>query len=253
MPPKPPPPTHFLCIPLAGNQLARSLAAFRADVTSSLSFGVPAGAVRPLGTLHLTLGVMSLRGDSVAQAVEVLRGLRLADALAAARARPITGSPNPGTSTGEASSGATGEDRLSISLRGLQPMHKESSTSVLYAPPSDPEGVLYQFCQNLRKPFVESGLMSDEGRPLLLHATVINTIYVRGGRGGGGGGGGGHGRRRERLTLDARDLLTRYGSYAWMDDVPIDRVAICRMGAKKIEGSDGDEAYEVEAEIEFQQ
>jgi activating signal cointegrator complex subunit 1 len=239
MPPKPPAPTHFLCIPLAGPHLARSLAAFRADVTSPLSFGIPAGAVRPLGTLHLTLGVMSLRDESLGQALEVLRNLRLGDALAAARA----GSSSTSASTeSKVSSGAAGDGKLTISLQGLHPMQAASKTSVLYAPPLDPEGTLYRFCQNLRKPFLDSGIMTDDNRPLLLHATIINTIYVKGRA---------RGERRQRLTIDARELLTRYDNYVWMEDMPVERVTLCRMGAKKIEGSDGDEAYEVEAEVEF--
>lgn len=131
-------------------------------------------------------------------------------------------------------------------------MHDASKASVLYAPPSEPDGILRSFCQKLRKPFMDSGLMIDDGRPLLLHATIINTIYVKpsrvdGGRGGRGGRGGG-GSRRERMTIDARDLLDRYRDYVWMEGFPITRVAICKMGAKKIEGTD-DAAYEVVSEI----
>ena len=35
----------------------------------------------------------------------------------------------------------------------------------------------------------------------------------------------------------------------WMQDVPLDTLAICRMGAKKNEL--GDEAYDVEAKIDI--
>lgn len=111
--------------------------------------------------------------------------------------------------------------------------------------------------------------MVDEQRPLLLHATVVNTIYVKKNKNNvnnnnnssnsnnnpnnnGDRRGGRQGRRRqERLTLDARDILGRYDDYVWVEGMPVDRVAICRMGAKKIEGSEGDEAYEVEAEVLF--
>lgn len=235
MPPKPAP-THFLCIPLAGPQLARSWAAFRADATSPVSFGLPEDAVRPLGTLHLTLGVMSLKPDDVAKAAEVLGGLKPREVLAEVRAQPHDGE------YAAAPVAPSDTSRLSVTIRGLHAMQAASKTSVLYAPPTDAEGILYRFCEQLRKPFRDSGLMEDEGRPLLLHATVVNTIYVKGG--------GGRGRRRERLTIDARDVLSRYGDYAWADDLPVTKVAICRMGAKRVEGSDGDEAYEVEAETE---
>ena len=94
---------------------------------------------------------------------------------------------------------------------------------------------------------------------MLLHATVLNTIYVKGrdreqhlgqGKWKGKGKGKGKGGRRERLTVDARPILDRYDDFVWMRDVPIEKVAICRMGAKKV-GDDGDEAYEVEAEIDI--
>ncbi|PNY25188.1 Uncharacterized protein TCAP_04874 [Tolypocladium capitatum] len=242
MPPKPAP-THFLCIPLAGPQLARSWASFRADVTSPVSFGLPEDAVRPLGTLHLTLGVMSLQQDGVDEAVRVLGGLRPRELLAEARAsttvsplaQPHDGKP------GAAPSGPS-EGGLSVTIRGLHAMQAASKASVLYASPTDAQGILYRFCEQLRKPFRDVGLMQDEGRPLLLHATVVNTIYVKGG--------GGRGRRREKLTVDARDVLRRYGDYVWAEDLPVATVAICRMGAQKVGGSDGDEAYAVEAETE---
>lgn len=118
-------------------------------------------------------------------------------------------------------------------------MTSASKTSVLYAAPTDTEGILHKFCEQLRKPFRDMGLMEDD-RPLLLHATIVNTIYVKG-RGGG--------RRKERLMLDARDLMHKYEDYAWVEDMPVSRVAVCKMGAKKVDG--GDEVYEVEEEIEI--
>ncbi|KAH7215001.1 AKAP7 2'5' RNA ligase-like domain-containing protein [Fusarium oxysporum] len=198
MPPKPvrASPTHFVCIPLAGPQLARSLAAFRTEVTNPSGFGVPPAAVRPLGTMHLTLGVMSLKDEGVEQASEVLKSLMLKEFLA--------------------------------------------STSVLYAPPVDTEGILQKFCEQIKTTFQEAGLMVKDDRPLVLHATVVNTIYVKDGRG----------RRREKLTIDARDIVSSYDDYVWLEDMPLDKVTLCRMGAKKIEGTD-DEAYEVVAEVGF--
>lgn len=58
-------------------------------------------------------------------------------------------------------------------------------------------------------------------RPLLLHATIVNTIYAKGkggghgGRGGRGGrGGDGRGDKRKRqYTFDAREILARYRDY----------------------------------------
>lgn len=82
--------------------------------------------------------------------------------------------------------------------------------------------------------------MAEENRPLLLHATIVNTIYVKSSRG----------KRRERLTIDARDMVSQYDGHVWMENMPVERLTLCRMGAKKIEGTD-DEAYEVEVQVEF--
>ena len=241
MPPKPSP-THFVCIPLASAQLARSLAAFRTDVTSPMSFGVPPDAVRPLGTLHLTLGVMSLKDDGIDRAVALLKSLRPGEILAKVRTAG-TASLVSQSATKDSVSEGVSDESLSITLQGLQPTQVPSKTSVLYAPPLDPDGTLYRFCERIRNTFIDSGIMADEGRPLLLHATVINTIYVKGARSAS------RGKRREKLTLDARDIMSRYDDYVWMEGMPLEKVVICKMGAKKIEGTD-DEAYEVVAEVE---
>lgn len=284
MPPRPAP-THFLCIPLAGPQLARSLAAFRADVTAADpgtagyapatgAAAIPDRAVRPPGTLHLTLGVMSLRSEAaVTRAVELLRGMSLGEVLEQARAAAGVKEPAAQATGGggvhPSSSSRIGENEnrgkgLSVTLRGLSAMQTPANTSVLYVPPLDPTLVLRRFCEALRTRFIEAGFIVPEERPLLLHATVVNTIYVRnggggsssrssrGGRGGGRGGGGGRG-QRERLTVDARDIIDRYEDHVWAEGMPVEEVRICRMGAKKIQREDGeeDEAYEVEGEITF--
>lgn len=82
--------------------------------------------------------------------------------------------------------------------------------------------------------------MEKDDRGLLLHATIINTIYVKGGRG----------KKGPKLTIDARDIIDRYDDYVWVEDMAVDKIAICRMGAKQVEGVD-DQEYEVEADINF--
>ena len=236
MPPKTSP-THFLCIPLVTKlsrpQLASSLAAFSADVTSPDSYGFPAESIRPLGTLHLTLGVMSLpRNEGLDRAVELLKTLvprqMLQSARAVAPATPAAGKASvPGA--------------LSITLRGLHSMQPAARASVLYSAPVDEDGTLLRLCEQIKAAFQAAGLMLDENRPLLLHATILNTLYVKAGRGG---------KRRERLTVDARGALDRYDDFVFMRDVTPEKIAICRMGAKAQE--DGDQAYEVEAEIDME-
>lgn len=65
-------------------------------------------------------------------------------------------------------------------------------------------------------------------------------------------GGGRGGKRWERLVFDATEILERYEDQVWAEDIPLEKVAICRMGAKKVvvDGEE-DEAYEVEAEVQF--
>lgn len=243
MPPRPAP-THFLCIPLvtpsSRPQLSKSLASFKADVTSSDSFAIPADAVRPLGTLHLTLGVMSFpRNEGLDKAVEVLKTLKPREMLSTIKpVSPLT--PLAGSGPVSAvNKTPEQEQHLSLTLRGLHSIQPAPKASVLYAPPIDTEGVFRAFCERLRGVFQEAEVMEKEDRPLLLHATIVNTIYVKG-----------RGKKGPKVTVDARDILDRYDDYVWMEDVPVEKIAICRMGAKKIEGVD-DQEYEVEAEIEF--
>ncbi|KAL8947691.1 MAG: hypothetical protein Q9222_006059 [Ikaeria aurantiellina] len=214
---KKPPLTHFLCLPLTSSsavvsQWQASLKRFSADISptspplsssspststatstatppssnilpstgSARKQTIPLKAVRPVGTLHLTIGVMSL-GDkgAVERAVgclkgaveEVWQGGERADRAAA----PVTDlaedtnttSPPPSTTS-----------PLTLAFAGLESMHSPRSTSFLYVPPEDRSGRLYPFCEGLKKRFVREGLMVDEKRGLRLHATVLNTIYA---------------------------------------------------------------------------
>ncbi|RYP14992.1 hypothetical protein DL765_005989 [Monosporascus sp. GIB2] len=252
MPPRPPP-THFLCIPLvtgtSRHQLSASLGSFKADVTSPDSFGVPEQAIRPVGTIHLTLGVMSFpKNEGLEDAVSLLKTLIPRQILASATTTSMGEcAPEPTQQSAKATE-PTGPSPplLSVTLRGLHSMQLASQSSVLYASPVDQDGTLLKFCESVRSTFQEAGLMTEENRPLLLHATIMNTIYVKGRDRRGGG----HGKKKkEKLTLDARGIIDRYDDFVWMEDVPVEKIAICKMGAKKQE--DGDEAYEVEAEIDF--
>ncbi|KAK4122924.1 hypothetical protein N657DRAFT_598810 [Parathielavia appendiculata] len=248
-------PTHFLCIPLvtahSRPQLTASLSAFRSDICSPRAqggFDAPPDAIRPVGTLHLTLGVLSFpRGEEgegkLARAREVLLGLKVGEIWRGVRREW----------KGEA------EEGIKITLRGLASMQPAARATVLYAPPVDQHGLLQAFCEKVRAAFREAEIMEDEGRPLLLHATLVNTVYVKGNKRDGAsndrgrGGRGGRGDKKwDRLVFDATGIIDRYEDQVWMENVPVERVAICRMGAKKVvvDGQE-DEAYEVEAEVEF--
>jgi activating signal cointegrator complex subunit 1 len=233
----PPPPrlTHFLCLPLvtpvSRAQLQENLTTFRAEVTQATAQnpgGIPERAVRPVGTLHLTLGVMSLLTPArVEAALTLLRSLDLRGQMASRERLAAAGAssrPLP----------------LSITLRGLESMHDPAKTSVLYAAPVDEDRTLHEFCYKLREAFEAADLLVLDTRPLLLHATIVNTVYV-------GGRSGNRGQRSPRLTIDAREMLYEYENFEWMRDVRMEKVAICRMGAREVAG--GDEEYVVEGEV----
>ncbi|KAH8168897.1 AKAP7 2'5' RNA ligase-like domain-containing protein [Sarocladium implicatum] len=225
--PRPPPLTHFLSIHLGSPQLARSLAAFAADVTSPNGLALAPAAIRPLGTMHLTLGVMSLPDDdAVNRAKALLRSIKLQDHLRTARA-----------------SVENDDEPLKITLRGLHALHDPAKTTVVYAPPEDDaHGTLYKFCSAVRGEFEQAGLVKEEkDRPLLLHATVVNTIYVPGQRKGKG---------KETLTIDARGILDGYDGFTWLEGMEVDGVRLCKMGAKEVGGEEG-QRYEVEDEVKF--
>lgn len=72
----------------------------------------------------------------------------------------------------------------------------------------------------------------------MLHGTVLNTIYAKkvkkeeGKRG------------KTQLFIDGRDIIAKYRDFVWVDDMKVESVAICRMGAK-VDGN-GEEKYEIE-------
>jgi activating signal cointegrator complex subunit 1 len=280
--------THFLCLPLVNTksqpQLEESLAAFktahlaeRGPATQSSSkegdtfrLGLPSAAFRPLGTIHLTLGVMSLTSkERLDQALAFFQSLDLADVMN--EAERVT-AHTPQNSTLQLSS------PLTISLESLHALPQGKSATILHASPVDPTGRLLPFCVKLRDKFIEAGFIQNElerrpagrqnnprfvqdslqasgsttvssdasinqqesqnsseppdvsknpdpsipvitrepkPRPLLLHATLVNTIYVNGRRGQNKDTNGKY--PPKRLTFDARNLISQYRNY-YADD-----------------------------------
>lgn len=249
--PKAPQLTHFLCLPLVTKtsrpKLAARLATFKEDVIQSREaggFDLPQDAVRPVGTLHLTLGMMSFPQDEgLDKAVEMLKSLQPRQILAGLK-KPVM--PEL---TGEDTAVSNAEEppQILITLKGLHCMQKPEKTSVLYAPPSDPGGILQTFAESIKRAFKDAGLLAPDNRPLLLHATVVNTIYVKGNRNS-------H-RAKNRdwnVVKNAQAIIDRYEGYEWVEDMLLEKIAICKMGAKPM-AQDGvvvDAAYEVEAEID---
>ena len=133
-------------------------------------------------------------------------------------------------------------------------MHDPQNTSILYIPPSDPTQRLYPFCLALQKIFMKEGILLPDDRDLKLHAMIVNTVYAKGrkkpalkeeGRVEGGSSSSGQSAPEEdrsqfhgpnsnvSLKFDSRPLLEAYKSFVWAEDVVLDRIAICEMGAKK--------------------
>ncbi|KAE8310396.1 AKAP7 2'5' RNA ligase-like domain-containing protein [Aspergillus transmontanensis] len=291
--------THFLCLPLVNSaslpQLESSLAVFKASIPRrTLRYGapeqplIPDGALRPVGTLHLTLGVMSLpTKERLNEAIEFFQSLDLvtmvreAEKIASARAQRKNRNAPSVSATEQSFRLSAGEvakshdesrpSPFTLSLESLHALPRARTATVLHATPVDPTARLYPFCELLRDKFLEAGFllgeqkkekddkqtnnksteemaaeepslleempanvaeetaqMSDKPistqpvskkstaskpkiRPLLLHATVANTIYVRGRARGGGPQKGQN--RKSQFTFDARDFLSHYRNY----------------------------------------
>ncbi|KAF2447264.1 hypothetical protein P171DRAFT_483312 [Karstenula rhodostoma CBS 690.94] len=308
--------THFLCIPLVNNhsrpQLETQLSKLKQELGDTGL--LPVKAVRPPGTLHLTLGVMSLDDEQLDLATQYLAELDVQKILQNVTAQCMAEQAAASGTVSENLNAFAMPDweALSIDVKGLVPMQAPHKTSILYAEPVDTSERLQPFGEKLRYEFTKAGFLIEDKRTLRLHATVINTIYAKSkGRGGklqakakppresaaadgvdgvdgneehddGASTAGsnidshdevttappdpstietkvprlngstGHGpEARSWLRFDARGLIARYSDVVWASNISIDRVQICRMGAKKTLDAAGEvvaEAYEVVAE-----
>ncbi|KAK2768493.1 hypothetical protein FQN54_000348 [Arachnomyces sp. PD_36] len=310
---KRPPLTHFLCLPLINPtslpQLVSSLAEFKeaiplnspsqANSLKPQTRLIPDDALRPVGTLHFTLGVMSLTTEErVQEALKFLQDLDITSLM-----QDVVSELSPqGTKGSE-----TALEPLNISLTSLHALPKAKDATILHAAPSDSTSRLYPFSQRLRNKFIEAGFIlaeteskpDDKGsvgptepenenipessskaeekkeeeetaapqtqkgkarrpRPLLLHATVANTIYMGRRRQAGS-------RKKDTYKFDARELISRFRNYnkdrqgtpsggqaggqeeekpfTWAKDFPLEKLTICEMGAKDIPEEDVDRRF----------
>ncbi|KAG9595715.1 hypothetical protein KCU86_g3954, partial [Aureobasidium melanogenum] len=256
---------------------------------------IPEKAIRPLGSLHLTLGVMSLDQEKSIQANTLLQSLDLDNLLREATnpTKPSNTADNDIRTTHTAPPSSLDADPtqipvllnspLKISLESLEPMQSPSKTSILYIRPQDPTNRLQILCQALRKIFTDAGLLVPDTRPLKLHATIVNTIYIKGRKKKSRASekarqptteesskdqtteettpqastqnqglqaneaSSGHGpSAKSSLYINATSLLSTYKNHVWASDIPVERIAICEMGVKKQLSSTGEvigEAY----------
>jgi activating signal cointegrator complex subunit 1 len=295
-----PPLTHFLCLPLLTPasipQLQESLSRFKLSVASPNRAETPAGddadtsasttdavipekAFRPLGVLHLTLGVMSLRSpDKINDAKDLLESLDLSQLLREAGRDPAVSSQDNDGPSGDDNAQRRQDhppsepaetdptcletlnfrpklsaEPLIVSLQGLHAFPSPRKATVLHCPPCDPTSRLHPFCLKVKQMFVEAGLMEPENRPLVLHATIVNTVYAK------------RDRRNEKrrvgsISFDATEIVRKYnehggtshggapGEFVWADDILIDRVRICEMGAEAVDDATLEQEYKVFAE-----
>jgi len=213
--------THFICLPLVTTesrpQLKASIKRFQdavvqnqaettittdrdADKTSSCQMGMTPGvhpqAIRPVGALHCTLGVMSLDKRRIEEGIRLLQSLDVEALLRGALAEPLKATAKFSDQvnvSGDPSAGSTSLERpispptvarrpsaLRVGLKGLVSMHPPQKTSILYIAPADKSDRLYPFCVALQRLFADAGLLVPDDRPLKLHATIVNTIYAKG-------------------------------------------------------------------------
>ncbi|WWC64967.1 uncharacterized protein I303_107581 [Kwoniella dejecticola CBS 10117] len=204
-------PTHFLCIPLINvtsrNQLEASLATLKHAATRR----IPPEAFRPIGSLHLTLGVMHLNSPAeVDRAIAYLHGEEVRGAL-----------------------DSLGTGPLVCTLSSLSSMRSPKKTSVIYTEPLDSTDRLLPVSRRINELFVKSNLIIPENRPSRLHVTLINTRYIA--------------HVNYPPKVDATKLISEHRDTVWAKDITLDRLAICQMGAEKVLDSHGrieDEYYE---------
>lgn len=311
--------THFLCLPLVNESSRPQLDIKLSTLKQELGYTgtVPLKAVRPVGTLHLTLGVMSLSSSELESAKQYLQSLDVQKLLYYITAQCIAErAAENGTISENLNASAMPEtEALTVDLKGLVPMQAPHKTSILYAEPTDATQRLQPFGEKLKHDFTEEGFLIEDKRSLRLHATIVNTIYAKPKRSGGRAGAtargqgeitaakgtdgvdgtedleehddgastagstiDGHGEvttappdpstietkvahldgkdghgpnARSWMRFDATDLIERYKDVVWAEEVQIDRVQICKMGAKKILDDRGEvvaEEYEVVSE-----
>lgn len=274
--------THFLCLPLVTSasrpQWQASLKKFQDDVSGVYSSTLCPEMIRPPGTIHITIGVMSLptlefeqaarallHGDDVARCLResmkpnntetALSNEEIADEQKNPTHEVISTLQNigsPSTST-TASTCPPPLSPLITSFSGLQAMGSPTSTSILFAAPTDPDSRIRQLCVSVQGIFQAANLMVQENRPLKLHATILSTIYAPKSR-----------RQpqaakltseaepkkrkvwRKHFKFDAGEILEQYAESEWAIDVRLEKLSLCRMGAQKVvvNGELVDQEYE---------
>ena len=241
MPPKPQL-THFLCLPLVTSAsrplLQASISRFTSEVTNADDASrtpIHAKAIRPVGAMHFTIGVMSLlTPERLEAACTFLRDLDIPTLFKATGDKTAESAKEEAVEDGQRPEAIEAwPTPLKLTLSGLHPMQSPSKTSSLYISPTDASPALTPFCLNLQAAFRDAGFLLPDTRSPKLHATIVNTIYIREAKSG---------KKRwskDSRKIDATHFIETYKDYEWVKDMRVDRVAICEMGAKKtLEGEE---------------
>lgn len=70
--------------------------------------------------------------------------------------------------------------------------------------------------------------MVPDEREMLLHATVVNTVYAKEAKSGKQRWGKGS------RKFDATELVEKYKDWEWVKDLKIEKLVMCEMGAKDV-------------------
>ena len=226
-------------------------------MASNPSLGISPRAIRPVGTLHLTLGILNLdteerktaacdflRGDDVSELVRKMAASVTSEHLIHSEAAEASQTPSCNVSGDRDLQSLTPASRIlpfTTTLSGLHPMQKHASTSVLYASPIDHDSCLRDLCTALHNVFKAANLLIHEDRPLLLHATLVNTIYDRS-----RGYKGSKFKKSTPYRFKASKLIDQYQAFEWAKDVHLEKLSICKMKARQVieNGVVVDEEYE---------
>lgn len=206
--------THFLSVPLVNHtsrsQLEESFSIFRKD--AALSNLIPQTAIRPVDSLHIKLGFLTLNDTTLPSATELLQSIDTSDL----------------------------SEGFEISLKSLEPMFSSHSSRILYAKSKSMLNTIpHNFTQEVIRRFRDAGFSVAIPRtPRKPHsrvfARVVHRIIPRG-----------QGPSRE----DMKPFLARYKHFVWAENFLVDRISICELPRKDVFDQNGNLLHHVPKEV----
>ena len=220
--------THFLAIPLvtptSRTQVSDSFTCLWNDLAA---IGVPTSAIRPLGLLHLTLDVpLSLNtSERMAKAKKILHQISIKtseDDINNSMASPSVSISGLFCMPGKEA------EAFSLSTKVYDPTHRVRKWRLRLAH-------AYQaayLCPELRQPKPRDASVRLVHIP---HSTeIIPSIWEPEKL-----------RNRPLPPFDARGLLERYKDHLWVENAPLERVSICKIGLHRLGAKELQEDFSV--------